>query len=455
VQTGGRVSRFFSRMLSLLRSALAELFDQSTPFGRLALVHCLQAAGTAFITVSLAGSLFFSISPDAAKSKVLLYLLITIAPFAVVGPALSPLLDRGRQARRTSVAIANAGSALACLGMAKNLHDLLLFPEAFVVLVLGKLYLVARASLVPEMIADDEDLASANAKLAVLASLASLIVVPIAVGIFKIGPVWVLRTGSLIFVAGAIAALRLTRSPAEGERAAADRAPVAPAPVVSDNSFYDQGMTKDDAATSSREKRERRVLGRPVYRGEVRAAAGALTVARATVGFVEFFLAFALRREHAAAWWFGLLLGVSAVGSLVGSLIVPRLRKFFSEQQIIAIALGTLVVGALGAALVGGLLAQALLTLVVGIAPTSAKPALDSIAQRHVAPALLGRAFGRIETRLQLAWVAAALLAVIVPFALRVGDLAVACVSFLALLSYLIAPRAPQKARKAATTPSG
>jgi hypothetical protein len=94
------------------------------------------------------------------------------------------------------------------------------------------------------------------------------------------------------------------------------------------------------------------------------------------------------------------------------------------------------------------------LTLVVGIAPTSAKPALDSIAQRHVAPALLGRAFGRIETRLQLAWVAAALLAVIVPFALRVGDVAVACVSFLALLSYLIAPRAPQRTPKPASTPS-
>jgi hypothetical protein len=442
-------------MLALLRAAVAELFDQSTPFGRLALVHCLQAAGTAFITVSLAGSLFFSISPDAAKSKILLYLLITIAPFAVVGPALSPLLDRGRQARRTSVAIANAGSALACLGMAKNLHDLLLFPEAFVVLVLGKLYLVARASLVPEMIADDEDLASANAKLAVLASLASLVVVPIAVGIFKIGPVWVLRTGALIFVAGAIAALRLTRTPAETERSVEpDRAPIRPAPAVSGSSFYDQGMAEDASATGSHVRGERRALGGPVYRGEVRAAAGALTIARATVGFVEFFLAFALRREHAATWWFGLLLGASAVGSLVGSLIVPRLRKYFSEQQIIAIALGTLVIGAIAAALVGGLLAQALLTLVVGIAPTSAKPALDSIAQRHVAPALLGRTFGRIETRLQLAWVAAALLATIVPFALRVGDVAVAAVSFLALVSYVIAPRAPRRASKAAVTPT-
>src|ERR1700728_1860115 len=143
-------------MLALVRSSLAELFDQSKPFGRLALVHCLQAAGTAFITVSLAGSLFFSISPDAAKSKVLLYLLITIAPFAVVGPALSPILDRGRQARRASVAIANAGSAFLCIGMARNIHDLFLFPEAFGVLVLAKLYVVARAALVPDLIGKDD-----------------------------------------------------------------------------------------------------------------------------------------------------------------------------------------------------------------------------------------------------------------------------------------------------------
>ena len=455
VETGGRVSRFFSRTLAIVRSALADLFDQTTPFGRLALVHCLQASGTAFITVSLAGSLFFSISPDAAKGKILLYLLITIAPFAVVGPALSPLLDRGRQARRTSVAIANAGSALACLGMAKNLHDLLLFPEAFVVLVLGKLYLVARASLVPEMIAADDDLASANAKLAVLASLVSLIAVPIAVGIFKIGAVWVLRTGALIFVAGGIASLRLTRTPAEsGSFATSSHARAKPAPVASDNSFYDQGSSEESGFGHRREERGRKAHGLPSSRGEVRAAAGALTIARATVGFVEFFLAFSLRRQHAATWWFGLLLGASAVGSLVGSLIVPRLRRYFSEQQIIAMALGTLVVGALAAALLGGLLAQGLLTLVVGIAPMSAKPALDSIAQHNVAPALLGRTFGRIETRLQLAWVAAALVATVIPFALRVGDVAVAAVSLVALVSYVIVPRGPRRQQKVAPTPS-
>jgi len=72
--------------------------------------------------------------------------------------------------------------------------------------------------------------------------------------------------------------------------------------------------------------------------------------------------------------------------------------------------------------------AQALLTLVVGVGPTSAKAALDSIVQRHVAPAQLGRAFGRLETRLQLTWVLAALLAVLIHFPLVWGDFTIAVV---------------------------
>ena len=75
------------KLRALAAEALADLFDQSTPFGRLALVQVLMLAGDTLVTISLAGSLFFSISPDAAKSKVLLYLLLTIAPFAIVSPA--------------------------------------------------------------------------------------------------------------------------------------------------------------------------------------------------------------------------------------------------------------------------------------------------------------------------------------------------------------------------------
>ena len=72
------------------RDALADLLDQNTPFGRLALTHVLSTAGDTMVTISLAGSLFFSISPNAAKSRVILYLLLTAAPFAVVAPLMGP-----------------------------------------------------------------------------------------------------------------------------------------------------------------------------------------------------------------------------------------------------------------------------------------------------------------------------------------------------------------------------
>jgi hypothetical protein len=66
--------------------------------------------------------------------------------------------------------------------------------------------------------------------------------------------------------------------------------------------------------------------------------------------------------------------------------------------------------------------AQPLLTFAIGFATTAAKPSFDSIAQRHVPPAQLGRAFARFETQLQLVWVLCALLAVVVGFSLQAGD---------------------------------
>ena len=123
------------------------------PFGRLALTHVLMTAGDTMFAVSLAGSLFFSISPTAAKDKVLLYLLLTMGPFAVVAPALGPVVDRSRGARRATVVASALGRAVLCPFLARDIHSLLLFPEAFAMLVLSKVYLVTKGALVPEMAA--------------------------------------------------------------------------------------------------------------------------------------------------------------------------------------------------------------------------------------------------------------------------------------------------------------
>src|SRR5579863_342929 len=122
----------------LARSAITDLFDQRRPFGRLALTHVLMTAGDTLFAVSLAGSLFFSISPTAAKDKVLLYLLLTMGPFAVVAPVLGPIVDRSRGARRAMVVASALGRAVLCPFIARDIRSLLLFPEAFLMLVFSK-----------------------------------------------------------------------------------------------------------------------------------------------------------------------------------------------------------------------------------------------------------------------------------------------------------------------------
>ena len=88
------------------------------PFSRLAVAHVLAVAGDTLVTMALAGSLFFSISPQAARGRVALYLLLTMAPFAVVAPFLGPVLDRSRAGRRLMLIAASASRAVICLSMA-------------------------------------------------------------------------------------------------------------------------------------------------------------------------------------------------------------------------------------------------------------------------------------------------------------------------------------------------
>ena len=73
--------------------------------------------------------------------------------------------------------------------------------------------------------------------------------------------------------------------------------------------------------------------------------------------------------------------------------------------------------------------AVAALAGTVGVAAAAAKVAFDSIVQRDAPDAAQGRAFARFETRFQLAWVAAALVPVVIAVPTRVGMimLAVAC----------------------------
>ncbi|HEY5092534.1 MAG TPA: MFS transporter [Acidimicrobiales bacterium] len=403
--------------VTLAWSSAQELFNQTTAFGRLALVHVIMMAGDTLVTVSLAGSLFFSVSPTEAKGRVLLYLLLTIAPFAVVSPVLGPLIDRSANGRRILVALSASARAVLCWMMSEHLNSLWLFPLAFLVLISSKLYVVTRGALVPEMARTDQlrehstSVGSAgwpavaaqqdkgfsgfNAQLTLLGTISGLLAGSIGAGMLKgIGAPSVLIAASFVFIGATVASLRLQKPPKE---------------------------VRDEVAGLTQADRDRNALN-PMGDIEVAWGLTAASLMRFTVGFATFLLAFGLRRENAGLGYFAFALAMSAMGSLVGLGIVTRVRNKVPESTLLTLSLLATGLGAGVAASHPTLNAQVVLAGWLGLCAAVAQPTFDAITQRNVAPGAQGRTFARFAVRQQLLWVVGALIPVAITLRFSVGD---------------------------------
>jgi hypothetical protein len=425
------------RPLGESRGSSGQAAFETSPFTKLARVHALAIAVDTLVAMALAGSLFFSIPTGEARGRVALYLLLTMAPFAVVAPLIGPALDRAAGGRRWMVILSSAGRAVVCVFMARHIDSLLLFPEAFLLLVMSKAYLVTKSALVPTVVRSDEELVEANAKLSLLAGVVGLVAgIPGVVLLKLAGPEWTVGVAAVVAVGAAIAGTRLPATRIATE-------PAGPA-------------------------EEAELRGASIV-----LAASAMGLLRGVVGFLTFLLAFDLRGGgydtaipvglsvgravrlsldmHVEplggggghpAWHFGIVLAVSVIGSLFGAAIAPFLRSNFSEEHILVGSLGSCVAAATVAALQGGVFGAAIIASVVGIAASTGKLAFDSLVQRDAPDANRGRSFARFETRFQLVWVVGAFLPVAFPIPARFGFLIVAGVAGFAAFSYVAGRRA-------------
>ena len=400
----------------------AEAFHTS-PFARLARAHAFAAAGDTLVAIALAGTLFFSIDPNEARSKVFLYLALTMAPFAVVAPLVGPALDRSSGGRRWMVIGSSALRAGVCALMIRDVDSLLLFPEAFALLVVSKSYQVAKSALVPSTVRSDEELVEANSKLSLISGLVGFVAaVPGAVLLHFGGSEWVLALASLVFAVGVVVAWRI--------------------PGV-------QVATRPETEEAREELRGAGVL----------LAASAMGLLRGIVGFLTFLLAFALRTDGSPAWHFGVVLALSAVGGLSGAGVAPLLRRHVSEERIITGLLVVVAATGIAGAWAGGLVGAAMLASAVGVGAASAKQAFDAIVQRDAPDANRGRSFARFEMRFQLIWVAGAVLGII-RMPMWVGFLFVAAIASFAAVSYTAGARrarrgSSRRAARAAPPPTG
>lgn len=353
-------------------------------------------AGDSLVTLALAGSLFFSISPGEARGRVALSLVLTIAPFGVVAPLLGPAIDRTPGGRRAMVFIAALGRALAALMAARVLTSLVLFPVAFVLLVLSKTHAVAKSSLVPTVVARKEDLVEANSRLSLLAALVSIAAALPGVAVLQLaGAEWVMRLAALVFIGSAVASLRIVQVHPDTD----------PARLPGVRSV---ARARGGAGAGASPRGSAGDMNHP----GIRAAATATGVLRASVGFLTFLIAFALRREGAPAWVFGVVLAASMAGSLLGAVAAPALRRRMIEEHLLAGSLGLVVLSSLVATQLGGRPAAVVAAGSLGFAASAGKLAFDAVVQRDAPDTAQGRWFARCEAIFQLTWVAGALLPV-------------------------------------------
>jgi MFS family permease len=410
------------------------------PLDRLAWAHATSTLGDALVAVALAGTLFFAVPVAAARPRVALYLLLTVAPFAVVAPLLGRLLDGRSGAGRLALAAAMAlRAALAALAVART-QSLLLYPLAFGLLVCSRAHGISRTAMVPELLGpegpgephggapvdrDQRDLVAVNGRMARVAALGGTAGALLGVGLDRLlGGGAVLWAAALAFAAGGVLALGLPRT--RRLRARAPSTPASPRRVPRWGSVAGRRGERRRLSTAPRDRRDqasapdrgpmdRRVarLARPP--GRVRLARTANATVRAVGGFSLFLLAFELRRQGVGTAGLGLLLAAVGVGGVVGAFLLPRAARLVHEDGLLAG--GLLLCGTTAGLLAGrvGVAAAAVGGLAMGAGIAAARLGFESLVQRDVAPAARGTAITRAETTFQLAWVAGAVLPVALP----------------------------------------
>ncbi|MGH3692630.1 MAG: MFS transporter [Pseudonocardiaceae bacterium] len=362
----------------------------------------MDYAANAAIAVALANTLFFAAATAQSRANVALYLLITVAPFAVVAPVVGPLLDRLQHGRRIAMALSFAGRGFLLIVMAAHVDDWLLYPAALGFMVLAKSYGVLQAAVIPRVLPPEITLVKTNSRLTAFGLVAAGVSGAIAAGIAALtgSPGGLLFTAA-VCLAGVFLCLRIPSwvEVTEGEVPASLRA-----------------ETSESRGTA----RRRQPIGRQVV-----VALWGTGTARILTGFLTLFVAFAVKAQtEGSPGRQVVLLGIVGVaagaGCFLGNAVGARMHFGRPDQAILGCVAAGLTMAVL-AALVQGIAIAAVTALVAATGSAMAKVCLDAVIQRDVPEESRASAFGRSETVLQTAWVMGGALGVLLPPTYWVG----------------------------------
>ena len=365
--------------------------------------------------MALANTLFFSVAVDQARSRVALYLLITMAPFSVIAPVIGPLLDRFRNGRRYALAttlLLRAFLAWVMAGAVGTKGGFALYPAAFGALVCSKAYGVSRSAVVPRVLPPNVTLVRGNARLTLWGVLTATVAAPIGQGLSWAtgGPAWTLRLCAVVYLAGIIFAFRLPERVDSSEGEVRLRRRPRARPALEDGSHRDAPVPR---STYRRILPPLRGIG-PRMTTMLRASAGL----RAFNGFMTLFLAFLIRRHPLGVFRptadLGVIVACAALGSVLGTTLGGWLKPRQPEILAIVSLFAAAGIGVV-AAIWFNLGTAALVILVSNISQSLSKLGLDSVIQRDAVEHVRTSAFARSETVLQLSWVLGGFVAILLP----------------------------------------
>ncbi len=422
-----------SRMYDMVhRAAVADGADKS---GLTALTWPVVAnfAVDSAMAVALANTLFFAAATGESKGKVALYLLITIAPFAIIAPLIGPALDRIQHGRRAALAMSFLLRTILAVVLLSNYDSAtgsypswVLYPCALGMMVLSKSFSVLRSAVTPRVMPPSIDLVRVNSRLTVFGLIGGTIVgggVAAAVEyVFStaFGLPGALFVVVFVTLAGASLTMRIPRwvEVTEGE---------VPATLTYHSRSNDSGawdwLDEEPTETIRRSGAPRQPLGR----NTITALWGNCTI-KAMVGFLFLYPAFVAKAQDASGWAqlgiLGMIGAAAGVGNFAGNFAAARLEL---GRPAVLVVRATIAVGiaALSVAVTGSLIVAAVATLVTSAASAVAKASLDASLQDDLPEESRASAFGRSESVLQLSWVLGGALGVLVYTDLWVGFTAI------------------------------
>lgn len=422
------------------RAATADGADKS---GLTALTWPVVAnfAVDAAMAVALANTLFFAAASGESKSKVALYLLITIAPFAVIAPLIGPALDRLQHGRRVALATSFGLRTVLALVLIANYDSAtgsfpswVLYPCALGMMVLSKSFSVLRGAVTPRVLPPTIDLVRVNSRLTTFGLLGGTLVGGGVAAASEWGFHFFQMPGALyivvaVTVAGAVLAMRIPKwvEVTEGE-------------VPATLSYHGgSGDLRRDHGQYRATTKARQPLGRNI----ITALWGNCTV-KVMVGFLFLYPAFVAKAHDASGWEqlriLGLIGAAAAIGNFAGNFTAARLSLGHPARLVVRCAIAVTAM-ALATALTGNLLVAAAATLVTSGASAIAKASLDASLQDDLPEESRASAFGRSESLLQLAWVAGGATGVLIYTDLWAGFTTITAILILGLAQTIVSYR--------------